>query len=175
MFLFNLKATLQYWAGILSEIECKFSGKFSVFSLYSWSSRVCWTLLKSKSSPVPRLKISRTSCDNVVIMRSGGKQEKASPPNMWSQNEMLRRMILKWRAGCQFHHHLAWRRHLSTICEFYIGVEVDQKINDLNLKELLFDRAQKVKAWLDFSFRVVCLHIGGYHCNKPTFGCNLME
>jgi len=28
---------------------------------YSWSSSVCFTLLKSKSSPVPRLKISNTS------------------------------------------------------------------------------------------------------------------
>jgi len=28
---------------------------------YSWSSSVCFTLVKSKSSPVPRLKISNTS------------------------------------------------------------------------------------------------------------------
>ena len=45
----------------------------------------------------------------------------------------------------------------------------------LNLKELLFDWPQKVKAWLNFSFWVVRLHIGGYHCNKPTFRCNLVE
>ena len=50
-----------------------------------------------------------------------------------------------------------------------------KRSNESNLKELLFDRAQKVKAGLDFSFRVVCLHRGGYHCDKPTLGGNLRE
>ena len=44
-----------------------------------------------------------------------------SSPNMLSQNEMLRRRISKWRAGCQFHHHLAWRRHLSKMCFLLVG------------------------------------------------------
>lgn len=33
----------------------------AMITAYSWSSSVCFTLLKSKSSPVPRLKISNTS------------------------------------------------------------------------------------------------------------------
>ena len=50
-----------------------------------------------------------------------------------------------------------------------------KRSNESNLKELLFDRAQKVKAGLDFSFRIVCLHRGGYHCHKPTLGGHLIS
>ena len=98
-----------------------------------------------------------------------------SSPNKLSQNEMLRRRIWKWRAGCPFHHHLAWRRHLSKMCLLFAWGRRLKRSKESNLKELLFDRAQKVKAGLDFSFRVVRLHRGGYHCNEPTLGGHLGE
>ena len=170
MFFFNFKATVQYWAGILSKIECKFSVKFS-FSVFILDppeyAEPCWS-----RNPLQFL-VWRYQ-EHPAIMSSLFQVERfRSPPNMWSQNEMLRRRILKWRAGCQFHHHLAWRRHLSKMCLLFAWGRRLKRSKESNLKELLFDRAQKVKAWLNFSFWVVRLHIGGYHCNKPTFGCNL--
>ena len=121
---------------------------------YSWSSRVCFTLLKSKSSPVPLLKMSNTSCWS----------EKSFRNNQSRQLMIYQACCLK--VGCGI---IRFRDEQLTFCSIVVGL-----VDIADLKEFLLDGTQKVQSRLYLRLRVVSLHGGGDDGNEPSLGWHLV-